>query len=153
MLHTQLQIIFGESSKKTKQKQKKNKKTKTKPKPKTTQKHRRPATALIMQSQLEGSTLAKISDPKEGFPDGWLSPHLCSQRPEVRPLCTFGVVVACCSEGLFLADPILVWLPKTFLMNLDQQNPTAFQDLSRQKLSKTLTFYYFYKFLSQHPWP
>lgn len=65
------------------------------------------------------------------------SPHLCSQRPEVRPLCTSRVVVACCSEGLFLADSILVWLPKTFLMNLDQQNPTAFQDLRRQKLSKT----------------
>lgn len=36
-------------------------------------------------------------------------------------------------------------------MNLHQQNPTAFQDLSRPKLSKILTFYYFQSsFLTTH---
>lgn len=52
------------SSKKTKQ---------NKNKTKTPQNHRRPATASVMQSQLEGSLhWQKNSDPKEGFPDGWL---------------------------------------------------------------------------------
>lgn len=136
--------FFGEkSSKKTKQ---------NKNKTKTPQNHRRPATASVMQSQLEGSLhWQKNSDPKEGFPDAGCSPSLQPLRPEVRPLCTSGVVVAWLLRRTVFGRLSPVWLPKTILMNLHQQNPTAFQDLSRQKLSKILTFYYFQSsFLSTH---
>lgn len=70
-------------------------------------------------------------------------------------LCISRVVVAAWLLGrpLLSAGSVLAWLPKPFLMNLDQQNPTALQDLSRHKLLKTsvffFSFYYFQKFLSQ----
>lgn len=135
MLHTQLQIIFGKRAVK-------NKKNKTK-----TPNPRRPVTALVMQSQPEGSTSAKDLTPKRDFLTVGCS-HISAAteawRPDLYALPEWWWHG--CSEGLFSAGPVLAWLPKSFLMNPDQQNPT-FQDQSRQKLLKTLPLYFFLLFL------
>lgn len=100
-----------------------------------------------MQSQLEGSTLAKDLTPKR-LSDDWVLPYLCSHWGlRARPLCTSRVVVAwLLRRPLFLAGSVLAWLPKSILMN------SIFQDLNRQKLSKTLPLYFFLLFL-EVPFP
>lgn len=59
-------------------------------------------------------------------------------------LCISRMVVAAwlLRRPLLSAGSVLAWLPKPFLMNLDQQNPTALQDLSRHKLLKTSPFFF-----------
>lgn len=63
-------------------------------------------------------------------------------------LCVLRVVVAwLLRRPLFSAGSVLAWLPKSILMN-----PT-FQDLNRQKLSKTLPLYFFFLLFLEVPFP
>lgn len=107
-----------------------------------------------MQSQLEGSLhWQKNSDPKEGFPDAGCSPSLQPLRPEVRPLCTSGVVVA-----RLLRRPVFGRLSPCLAAkdNLNEPvsaKPYSFPGSEQAETVKDFNFLLFSKFIPQHPRP
>lgn len=147
MLHTQLQIIFW--GKRAVKKQNKNKN-----KTKTSQNHRRPATASVMQSHLKALYIGKrILTPKKDFLLAGCSPSLQPLRPEVRPLCTSGVVVA-----WLLRRPVFGRLSPCLAVkdNLNEPasaKPYSFPGSEQAKTVKDFNFLLFSKFLPHHPCP